>query len=151
MRNLSNKKKAAAVAGVVAMAMAGGGVAFAYWTSTGSGSGTAATGTTANVTVVQTSTSTGLYPGGSVPLSGDFNNTNAGAMHVGTVTATVGTLPTGCVAADFTISGTAPVNAEIPTGSGVGSWSGITLTMNDTAVSQDACKTQTIPVVYSVS
>lgn len=151
MRKINNKKKAVAVLGAGAMALAGGGVAFAYWTSTGSGSGTAATGTTSNVTVNETTPTSTLYPGGSVALAGTFNNTNSGAVHVGTVTATVGTLPTGCVSADFSISGTGVVNAEIPAGSNVGTWSGITLTMNDTAVSQDACKGQTIPIVYSVS
>ena len=151
MRKINNKKKAAAALAAGAMALTGGGIALAYWTSTGSGSGSAATGTVANVVVNQTSTSTGLYPGGSVSLSGNFDNSNSGQVHVGTVTATVGDLPSGCVAGDFSISGTAVVNAEIPAGTGVGAWSGITLTMNDTGVNQDACKTQTIPVTYSVS
>ncbi|HEX3898947.1 MAG TPA: hypothetical protein VHW74_07225 [Mycobacteriales bacterium] len=151
MRKINNKKKAAAVLGAGVIALTSGGVALAYWTSSGSGAGTAATGTTANVTVNETTPTTTLYPGGSVPLAGTFNNTNSSAIKVGTVTATVGTLPTGCVAADFTISGTAPVNAEIPTGSNVGTWAGLTLTMNDTSANQDACKSQTIPVTYSVS
>lgn len=151
MRKISNKKKAAAVLGAGAMAITSGGVAFAYWTQSGSGAGTAATGTTSSVTVVSTTPTSNLYPGGNVALSGTFNNPNSGAVHVGTVTATVGTLPAGCVAADFSISGTAVVNAEIPAGSNVGSWSGITLTMNDTGVSQDACKTASIPVTFSVS
>jgi hypothetical protein len=151
MRQISNKKKAAVVLGAGAMALATGGVAFAYWTSTGTGAGTAATGTASNVSVVQTATTTNLYPGGSVALSGKFNNSNSGAIRVGTVTASFGTLPTGCVAADFTLSGTGVVNAEIPSGNNVGAWSGITLTMNDTGVSQDACKVASIPVNYSVS
>ncbi|HVW81274.1 MAG TPA: hypothetical protein VHB69_10095 [Mycobacteriales bacterium] len=151
MRKINNKKKAAAILGGGALVLTSGGVALAYWTSTGSGSGTAATGSVQNVSVVQTSTSSGLYPGGSVQLSGNFNNTNTGKVYVGTVTATIGTLPQGCVAGDFSISGTGAVNAEIPSGTGVGSWSGITLTMNDTAANQDACKSQTIPVTYSVS
>ncbi|HWC34360.1 MAG TPA: hypothetical protein VG650_05980 [Mycobacteriales bacterium] len=151
MRKINNKKKAAAVLATGAMVVTGGGVAFAYWTQNGSGAGTAASGTTTAVTVVQTATTSNLYPGGQVALSGTFNNPNSGSVRVGTVTATVGTLPSGCVAADFTIVGTAAVNAEIPAGSSVGSWSGITLKMNDTAVSQDACKAQTIPVTYSVS
>jgi hypothetical protein len=55
------------------------------------------------------------------------------------------------VAGDFTITGTGVVNAEINAGSNVGAWSGITLAMNDTAANQDACKSQTIPVSFSVS
>jgi hypothetical protein len=151
MRRINNKKKAAAVLGAGAMAIMAGGVAVAYWTSTGSGNGSAATGTVANVVVNQTSSAEGLYPGGSVSLSGDFDNSNPGVVHVGTVTATLGTLPEGCVSGDFTITGTGVVNDEIASGNGVGSWSGITLAMNDTGVNQDACKTQNVPVTYSVS
>ncbi|HEX3707384.1 MAG TPA: hypothetical protein VHV76_12215 [Mycobacteriales bacterium] len=151
MHKISNKKKAAAALGAGALALSGGGVAFAYWTSTGTGAGTAATATTANVTVVQTTPTSSLYPGGNVALVGKFNNSNSGSIRVGTVTATLGTLPSGCVAGDFSITGTAVVNAEIAAGSNVGAWSGITLAMNDTGVSQDACKGQSIPVSYSVS
>ncbi|HVY11916.1 MAG TPA: hypothetical protein VHB18_17395 [Mycobacteriales bacterium] len=151
MHKISNKKKAAAVLGAGAMAVAGSGVAFAYWTQGGSGTGAAVTGSTSNVTVVSTTPTSSLYPGGSVALSGKFDNPNPGSVRIGTVTATVGTLPEGCVSGDFSISGTAAVNAEIPTGSNVGSWSGITLSMNDTGVSQDACKTATIPVTFSVN
>ena len=151
MRKISNKKKAAAVLGAGALAITGGGVAFAYWTQSGSGAGTAATGTTSSVTVVSTTPTSNLYPGGSVALSGKFDNPNPGSVRIGTVTATVGTLPEGCVSGDFSSSGTAAVNAEIPTGSNVGSWSGITLSMNDTGVSQDACKTATIPVTFIVN
>ncbi len=84
-------------------------------------------------------------------LTGTFSNTNPGSVKVGTVTATIGTLPTGCVAGDFTITGTGVVNAEIPNGSDVGSWSGISIQMIDTGSNQDACETQTIPITYSVS
>jgi hypothetical protein len=126
-------------------------VALAYWTSSGSGAGTAATATTANVTVNQTTSTTNLYPGGSVPLAGTFSNTNSGAVKVGTVTAVVGTLPSGCVAADFTITGSAVINAEVPAGSNVSAWSGITLAMNDTTANQDLCRSKTIPVTYTVS
>jgi hypothetical protein len=151
MRKINNKKKAAAVLGAGVIALTSGGVALAYWTSSGTGTGTAATGTTANVTVNETTPTTTLYPGGSVALAGTFDNTNSSAIKVGTVTATVGTLPTGCVAGDFTITGTGVVNAEIDAGSNVGAWSGITLAMNDTSANQDACKSQTVPVTFSVS
>lgn len=152
MRKFSAKQKVAVALGTGAMVVAGAGAAVAYWTSSGSGSGSATTGTSATVTVNQTSTVSGLYPGGpAVPLSGNFDNSNSGAVKVGSVTATLGTLPTGCVAGDFTIGGTADVNAEIPHGTGVGTWTGLTIAMNDTAANQDACKSQTIPITYAVS
>jgi hypothetical protein len=142
------------VLGVVAIA----GVAFAYWTAGGSGSGTADTGTAASVTVKQTASPTGLYPGGTVTLSGDFDNTNSGHVYITAVTATVtpfsvqtdGAKPA-CTQADFSISGSALVAAEIPVGSGVGSWSGLSLNMTDAGTNQDNCKNITVPITYSAS
>lgn len=149
--NFSLKKKIAAV-GAAAAIIGSAGIAVAYWTQGGSGSGSAATGTTTDVTVNQLTTVEGMYPGMSaVTLSGNFDNPNPGPVKVGSVTATLGTLPAGCVAADFTIGGTAVVNAEIASGTGVGSWTGLTIQMNNTSVNQDACKVQTIPLVYAVS
>jgi hypothetical protein len=151
MKRFMNKK--VAVIGLTAGLLLGGaGAAFAYWTNSGSGNGSALTGApTGTVTVNQTSTITAMYPGDTQTLSGNFTNTGAGAVKVGSVTATIGTLPGGCVAGDFSIGGTAPVNAEIAVGSGVGSWTGLTITMNDTALNQDSCQLSTIPIVYSVS
>jgi hypothetical protein len=149
-RFVSKKVVAVGVTAGLALGIAGG--AFAYWTQGGSGTGSATTGTTVDVTVKETVSASDLYPGGPAqPLSGNFDNPNAGAVKVGTVTATLGTLPAGCVPADFTISGTGVVDAEIPSGNGVGAWSGISIQMNNTAVNQDACKASTIPLVYTVS
>ena len=124
-----------------------GGAAFAYWTVTGAGSGAAATGSGSSVTVVQTSSATGLYPGGSIALSGNFNNPNAGAVYVTAVTAAVhafstqpdGTKPA-CTQADFSITGTSNTPGSIASGNGVGSWSGLTLNMLNTGANQDNCK-----------
>jgi hypothetical protein len=142
----------------IGMVLAGGGAAFAYWTMTGSGSGTANTGAPATVTVVQTSANTITSPGGSIALSGDFNNPNTGNTYVTSVTATVGVFSTiakyagdpPCTAADFTITGTSNTPGDIPTGNGVGAWSGLTLTLIDSATNQDNCESlTTIPIVYT--
>jgi hypothetical protein len=138
--------------------LAGAGAAFAYWTAGGTGNGTAATGTTTNVTVNQTTTVAGLYPGDTIALAGTFTNTNAGSVYVTAVTASIGTFDipgTGgapdCTNADFTISGTAPVGAEIAHGTG-GSWSGLSINMLDTALNQNTCKSlTTIPISYTSS
>ena len=149
-KKISRKGLVFGVSAGVALGLTG--AAFAYWTTTGTGSGTGATGTTVAVTVNQTTVVTGLYPGDTpVALSGNFTNTNSGAVKVGTVSAVIGTLPSGCVTGDFTIAGTGVVNAEIPSGTSVGAWSGITIQMNDTLLNQDTCKTQTIPITYTVS
>lgn len=152
VKTISKKGVAFGLSAGVALGLTG--AALAYWTQSGSGSGTAQTGTTTAVTVNQTTTVTGLYPGDSpVTISGDFTNANSGSVKVGTVTGALDTahLPTGCVAADFTVTGSDAVNAEIPSGTHVGSWTGITIQMNDTSVNQDNCKTQTIPILYTVT
>ena len=146
------------VSGVVIVVLAGVGVGVAYWTGGGSGSGSAGTGTAASVTVNQTVSPTGLYPGGAAALSGNFNNPNAGSVYVAAVTASVtafsfqadGTKPA-CTQANFSITGTANVNAEIAAGNGVGSWSGLSLNMSDTGTNQDNCKNITVPLTYTSS
>jgi hypothetical protein len=157
LRGISRKRALTLVAAVVVVgAMVGG--AYAYWSATGSGSGNAHTGTGASVTVVQTVSPTGLYPGGSVALSGDFNNPNAGSVFIGSVTASVSTFSTQadgtkppCTQADFSITGTATVNAQIAAGNGVGSWSGLSLAMTDAATNQDNCQNITVPIAYATA
>lgn len=130
-----------------ALLLLSGGGAYAYWSVIGSGSGTAASGSAAAVVVNQTSSASGLYPGGSVALSGDFDNPNPGAVYVTAVTAAVrifsaqadNTKPA-CTQADFTITGTSNTPGSIASGTAVGSWSGLTLTMVNSGTNQDNCK-----------
>jgi hypothetical protein len=124
-----------------------GGAAYAYWTASGSGTGTAATAAGTSVVVVQTSSATGLYPGGSVALSGNFNNPNAGAVVITSVTAAVHAFSTqpdntkpACTQADFSITGTSNNPGSIAAGNGVGAWSGLTLNMANSGTNQDNCK-----------
>ena len=107
-------------------------------------------------TDIQTSVITGLYPGGpAVALSGNFNNTNPGAVYVGTVTAALASV-TGsvgtpaCTIADYTLaSPAATVNADIASGSGVGAWSGPTIQLKNLATNQDACKNASVNLSYT--
>src|ERR1019366_9229319 len=148
MRFTKKSKTIMADAAIVGLASAG--VAYAYWTTSGTGSTTATTGTVVGITVNETTSATNLYPGGPAqPLAGTFTDSNAGAGYVASVTAALGTLPTGCLPADFTIAGTALVGANVAAGTGVGSWSGLTITMNNTGVSQNACKASSIPLVLT--
>lgn len=149
MRRLN--KRTVAIWSVAALLIVGGGAAYAYWTNTGSGTGEATTGSNQSIVVNQTSTITGLAPG--VPaqtLSGNFDNPNTSPVYVTTVTATVtGTDKTGCGPTDYTIGGSATVNAEVPAGTGVGSWSGLTIAFNNKpAVNQDACKDAVVSIAY---
>ena len=152
------------VAALLSLAVVGG--AFAYWSQAGAGTGSVAAGTTIAVTVNQTNPAiTGMYPGDAPhDLSGTFNNPNPGKVKVGTVSVVVAnadgtawtyTAPSStkpaCTAADFTITGTGVVDAEISAGNGVGTWSGITIQMKNLGTNQDNCKNQAPPLLYSVT
>ena len=150
MSRISKKWLGVITVGVLAI----GGTAIAYWTNTGSGTGGGGTGTNASVVVNQTSTVSGLAPGlPAQPLSGNFDNPNAGPVFVAAVTATVtGTDKLGCGASDYTIAGSAPVNAEVSAGVAVGAWAGLTIQFNNKpAANQDACKNAAITLAYSSS
>ena len=152
------RKRVAALAAI--LAVGGGTIAYAYWTTGGSGSGSAATGTTSNIVVNQTGSAiTGMYPGQTVNLSGTFTNTaNPGSVYITAVTAAVHAFSSqtdsnkpACTQADFAIGGTAPVGAEVAHGTGVGSWSGLTLTLTDAGTNQDNCKGLTVTLDYTAS
>lgn len=141
------------IVAATAASLVGGGAAYAFWGNIGSGTGPADTGTNQSVVVNQTSTVSGLAPGlAAQSLSGNFDNPNAGPVYVTAVTAVVsGTDKTGCTATDYTIAGTATVNAEVPAGSGVGSWSGLTIQFNNKATNQDVCKNAAVTISYTGS
>jgi hypothetical protein len=136
-------------------------IAYAFWTGVGAGTGNAQTGNTGQPLVVnQLGTPTGLVPGGpAASLSGNFDNPNAAPVFVNQVTATVGTITPAqadgskppCTAADFSVGGTANVNAQIPPGSGQGNWSGLTLSLLNTATNQDNCKNVTVQINYTTT
>ena len=140
---------------------AGLGVAYAYWSVSGSGSGDGTAGTNVGLTAVQTSTVTAMAPGVSAQtLSGNFTNTNSGPAYVSTVTAAIGSVtkaggaPAGvCDATDYTLASAAmTVNAQVPTGTVQGSWTGATLAFNNKAgTNQDGCKGATLTLAYSGS
>jgi hypothetical protein len=152
-------RKKRVVVGLSVAMLAVAGAAFAYWTTGGSGTGSGKTGTTANIVVNQTSSSTGLYPGASVALYGNFDNlTNPGPVYITAVTAKVKafseeTIPNGlpCTQADFEITGTSNLPGSIAVGSGVGTWSGLSLKMINTAANQDNCKNISVPIEYTAS
>jgi hypothetical protein len=135
--------------------------AYAYWTGSGSGTGSATAATPASLTVNQTNAAiTNLFPGGPArALSGNFDNPNAGSVYVHDVTAAVHTFSSqadgskpACTQADFAIGGTATVNAQVAAGSGVGSWSGLTVSLvNNAGANQDNCKGVSIQIDYTAS
>lgn len=156
----SRSRKRGIIIGLVAL-LATAVAAYAYWSATGSGTGSggAATTTTA-LTVNQSTTLTAMYPGDSAQtISGTFTNTNSGPAYVSTVTASIASVtkavgaPAGtCDATDFTLANaTMTVNADVPAGSNVGSWTGATIKFNNKATNQDACKGATVNLSYAIS
>lgn len=154
----SNRKRSAI--GVVAVILLLVGGAYAYWTITGSGTGSATTGDVAAITVNQNTVLEAMYPGDSPQtISGDFTNGNDGPVYVGTVTASISSVtkavgaPAGtCDATDYTLTNAAmTVNAEVPSGTDVGAWTGATLQFNNKATNQDACKGATVNLAYAIS
>jgi hypothetical protein len=136
-----------------------GAVAYAYWTQGGTGSGTSTAGTTAAITVNQTGSPSGLYPGGpAAALAGTFTNPNPGSVNLSSVTAAVhpfashavDALKPDCTQADFAIGGTSGANV-VPTGAGVGAWSGLTVRLLDNGLNQDNCKNVTITIDYTAN
>jgi hypothetical protein len=154
-----SKKRLAGLFLASFVTLAGAGAAFAYWTIGGTGSSTNATGSPASVTVVQTTTVTGMYPGDTVAVAGDFNNPNPGSVKITAVTAAIGTFSSqtdlsepACTNLDFTISGTSNTPGEILPGSGVGTWSGLSINMVDSATNQNNCQNlTTVPITYTAS
>lgn len=159
MAKITKKKKIALV--TAALVLGFGGAAFAYWTAGGSGTGTAATGTNVAITVVQTSTVSAMAPGDTAQtLSGDFNNTNTGPVYVATVTASISSVvkavgaPAGtCDATDYSLATPAmTVNAQVPSGTAQGTWTGATIKFNNKpAANQDGCKGATVHLAYTIS
>jgi hypothetical protein len=145
----------------VVLVLAGGGVALAYWTAGGSGSGSgAAAGAQTPLVANQTTTLAAMYPGDSAQtISGDFDNANPGPSYVSTVTASIASVTkaagvTGaCDATDFALANaTMTVGAEVPSGTGKGSFAGATIKFNNKAnVNQDACKGATVNLAYTLS
>jgi hypothetical protein len=152
------RRRVVPVAIALVALLAFSGAALAYWTVTGAGTGTAqAAAGTSNITVVQTTVLTAMYPGDTAQtISGNFNNPNPGPVYVTTVTASIssvakaGGAPSGtCDASDFTLTTTATVNAEVPSGNAKGAWSGPTIKFNDKGTIQDACKGATVNLSYT--
>ena len=151
------KRKVAVLVGA-AVGLGLGVAVIAYWSQGGTGTGTATLTTTTGITVLQTSTVTGLYPGGTASLlSGTFTNLNTSQVSVSGVTATVQAFTSrtdltkpACTQADFAIGGTA-AGSVVPSGTAVGAWTGLTVSMINGALNQDNCKGQSITILYTAN
>lgn len=141
-----NKKIAATVAGT-ALALVASGVAFAYWTTTGSGSGTGATAAANGTVVLHAAFADGLAPGLSTPVTFTADNAGKTDLRVGTITSVV-SASGACDPSWFSITPTVSNTTVAGLATGVAVGSG-TLTFNNAAADQDACKSATVTLTVS--
>ncbi len=155
----SIRKKTVTIAAAALIVAVGTGTAYAFWTAGGTGTGAAPTGTSSPLTVNDTTTLTAMFPGDSAQtLTGDFDNTSSGPIHVASVTVSISgvTKAVGavgaCTAADYALTGTTmTVNANVPVGAGQGAWEGATIQFNNTSANQDGCQGATVNLAYTVA
>ena len=159
MKKLSkrNRRITAAVAVVTVLAV-GGGMAYAYWSSTGTGTGSATTGTSTGFTVASSAATGGpLTPGGpSETVAFTVTNPGSGSQNLSSVVASVAgptgvawTAIPGCSSLDYTVGTPAITYGQIAA-AGVVSGT-VTVTMNDLASNQDACKLAAVPLYFVAS
>ncbi|PJJ62056.1 hypothetical protein [Compostimonas suwonensis] len=157
-RTSSRGRKGIIIALAAVLTITGAGVAFAYWTSTGTGVGEATTGESVAFTITS-DPAVGTIAPGSDGQTVDFTVTNPGegTQSLTEVTVSLATadgtpwVPTGdCLVADYTATiSTAPPAGEIAAGGEVDGTATVTLT--NTAVNQDDCQGQDVPLYFEAS
>lgn len=157
-KTLNRGKKRTAIILTAALTLTGAGIAFAYWTSTGTGTGTATTGESVAFEITSEPGAGELAPG-SAGQTVDFTVTNPGegTQNLTEVTVALATadgtswVPTGdCLAADYTATvTTAPPTGQIAPGGFVEGT--VTVTLDNTAVNQDDCQGQDVPLLITAS
>ncbi|WP_045729411.1 hypothetical protein [Pseudarthrobacter chlorophenolicus] len=145
MRPMTKKNKVAAVAVSAALLAAGGGAAYAYWSTNGSGTGSAAASSGTKDVVLHTAFSKDIAPGETREVTYTADNPNTSSTVVGSLAATVATSNAACLPAWFDITAPAASTAVSAGATGADLGKG-TLTFNDLATNQDACKGATITV-----
>jgi hypothetical protein len=156
MANAIRRGRKRTTIGVIALLSIGGaGVAFAYWTSIGIGEGTATTGDSVAFEITSEAAIGTIAPG-NAGQTVDFTVTNPGegTQSLGGVTVTLADpagapwVPAGtCSAADYTATiSTPPVYGEIAPGGALEGTATVTLT--NTALNQDDCQGQTVPLYF---
>ena len=135
-------------------------VAVAYWKTGGTGVVQVAAKQTP-LRVNQTATLAAVASGRPAQtLSGDFDNRNAGAVHVASVRVSIASVSKApaaaagtCDSSDFTLAHrTIRVGADVPSGRRTGVWTGATIAFNDKpGVDQNPCMGATVKLGYTTS
>jgi len=151
---LRTKRSRLVAAGTAGLLVLGAGAAYAYWSGLGGGTGTQTNAAGAAAMTVSQDPISGLTPGGTRNLSGRIVNAAGPDATVGnvlgTVTSVSGDTNLGSVA-DYWITGTAVVNANVPTGTSGIAWSGLVLHYANSANSQDTGKSAQVNITYTLT
>jgi len=157
-RTMSRRKKRFTFVLIAGLVLSGAGVAFAYWTARGTGDGEAQTGTSVDFTIAADPAVGTISPGGAGQTV-DFTVTNPGPgiLQLSDVTVIMASangvpwVPDGaCDVADYSASVTTQAaEGEIQAGDSVDGQA--TVTLANTAVNQDACQGQPIPLYFTAS
>jgi hypothetical protein len=158
MSLLLRRKAAVFISAIVALSLSTG--AIAHWTTGGSGGATAASAISTSVTITQTSTPSGIHPGGpAADLAGAFDNASDVPVDVDSVSAAISSitrtpaaiaaaLP--CLVADYQLNDfPVTVGTPVPSGAGVGSWTGASIQLLDSGLNQDGCQGATVHLAYA--
>jgi hypothetical protein len=144
------KKRVLALATVAALAVAG--IAYAYWTTTGSGTGSGSVASSNGTLTLHGTVTDALTPAGSSTVTFTADNPGTSSLQVGTVhldSVTTDAAHSGCVTDDFTMPDVTGGDVIAAKSSGHALTHSGTITMADTAVSQDACKGATLTLHLS--
>jgi hypothetical protein len=149
-RKLTGRRIAVGVGVVASLALAVG--AYAYFTSTGSDTGSAQVGSSTTFTVdVAPAIGGPLYPGaGSQNLPYTVTNPSSGQQNLSGTTSSVassggfitegGTPVAGCMSSWFTAANSPPALPQNLAGGQTSTPGSVTVTMQDSGTSQDACQ-----------
>lgn len=147
-----NRKRLAAGTAAAFLLIGGGTAAYAYWTANGTGSGSAVNQAGADTLNLSASFAAAtLAPGVSVPVS--FSASNPGTAQYYVTTLNVDSITTdvaGCLPAWFSLGSTSIAQGtQVAAGATVALPNGTTLSFNNLAVNQDACKSAVVTLTLS--
>jgi hypothetical protein len=152
MHKFVTRRKAAAASAIASVAV-GGVVAYAYFTTSGSGTANGVVGTSSALalhgSVAYGGTDTAFYPGGpAATVTFTVDNLSSGnqvlhVIHLSSVTDASDNAITGCTVSDFSMSDVT-VDKDYAHGLGQSVTPTGSLSMVDTGVNQDACKSQSL-------
>ena len=140
------KKKIVGAVAVSAVVALGAGSAYAFWTTMGSGTGTAAVGTDEGLTISGNITDALLLD---IPEQFTITATNNATFAQTLSTLTFDFTPSnaGCLKSWFTATQPVVAPIDIAANGGTATFTA-TLELNNEAVNQDACKSNTIALSY---